>query len=46
VQKVEGRRKNVPFIMEIGDFSFFQILIFLNLEYTLTFLSTVGIFVS
>jgi hypothetical protein len=25
---------NVPFFMEIGDFTFFQILFFLNLEYT------------
>jgi hypothetical protein len=32
--------------MEIGDFTFFQILFFLNLEYTWTFISTVGIFVS
>jgi hypothetical protein len=26
--------KNVPFFMEIGDFTFSQILFFLNLEYT------------
>jgi hypothetical protein len=32
--------------MEIGDFTFFQILFFLNLQYTWTFISTVGIFVS
>jgi hypothetical protein len=37
---------NLPFLMEIGDFTFFQILFFLNLEYTWTFISTVGIFVS
>jgi hypothetical protein len=37
---------NVPFLMEIGDFTFSQILLFLNLEYTWTFISTVGIFVS
>jgi hypothetical protein len=36
---------NVPFLMEIGDFTFFKILFFLNLEYTWTFISTVGIFV-
>jgi hypothetical protein len=34
------------FLMEIGDFTFFQIIFFLNLEYTCTFISTVGIFVS
>jgi hypothetical protein len=32
--------------MEIGDFTFFQILFFLNLEYIWTFIFTVGIFVS
>jgi hypothetical protein len=37
---------NLPFLMEIGDFIFFQILFFLNLEYTWTFISTVEIFVS
>jgi hypothetical protein len=37
---------NLPFLMEIGDFTFFQILFLLNLEYTWTFISTVGIFVS
>jgi hypothetical protein len=37
---------NLPFLMEIGDFTIFQILFFLNLEYTWTFISTVGIFVS
>jgi hypothetical protein len=37
---------NVPILMEIGDFTFFQILFFLNLEYTWTFISTVGILVS
>jgi hypothetical protein len=37
---------NVPFLMEIEDLTFFQILFFLNLEYTWTFISTVGIFVS
>jgi hypothetical protein len=37
---------NVPFLMEIGDFIVFQILFFLNLEYTWTFISIVGIFVS
>jgi hypothetical protein len=37
---------NVPFLMDIGDFTFFQILFFLNLDYTWTFISTVGIFVS
>jgi hypothetical protein len=37
---------NVPFLMEIGDFTFFQILFFLNLEYTWTFISTIEIFVS
>jgi hypothetical protein len=33
---------NVPFLMEIGDFTFFQILFFLNLEYTWTFISLLG----
>jgi hypothetical protein len=37
---------NVPFFMEIGDFYSFSNFIFLNLEYTWTFISTVGIFVS
>jgi hypothetical protein len=37
---------NVPIFMEIGDFTFFQILFFLNLEYTWTFIFTMGIFVS
>jgi hypothetical protein len=37
---------NVPILMEIGDFTFSQILFFLNLEYTWTFISTIGIFVS
>jgi hypothetical protein len=37
---------NVPFLMEIGNFTFFQILFFLNLKYTWTFIPTVGIFVS
>jgi hypothetical protein len=32
--------------MEHGDFNFFQILFLLNLEYTWTFISTVGILVS
>jgi hypothetical protein len=34
------------FVMEIRDSIFFQILFFLNLEYTVTFISTAGIFVS
>jgi hypothetical protein len=37
---------NVSILMEIGDFTFFQILFFLNLEYNWTFKSTVGIIVS
>jgi hypothetical protein len=37
---------NLPFLMEIRDFIFFQILVFLNLEYMWTFTSTVGIFIS
>jgi hypothetical protein len=37
---------NLLFLMEIGDFTFFLILYFLNLEYTWTFISTIGIFVS
>jgi hypothetical protein len=32
---------NVPFLMEIGDFTFFQNLFFLNLDYTWTFISIV-----
>jgi hypothetical protein len=32
--------------MEIGNFTFLQILLILNLEYTWTFISTVGIFFS
>jgi hypothetical protein len=36
---------NLPFLMEFGDFTFFQNLFLLNLEYTWTFISTVGIFV-
>jgi hypothetical protein len=36
---------NLPFLMELGDFIFFQILFFLNLEYTWTFISTVGVLV-
>jgi hypothetical protein len=35
---------NVPILMEIGDFTFFQSLFFLNLEYTWTFISTIGNF--
>jgi hypothetical protein len=37
---------NLPFLIEIGDFTFFQILCFLTLEYNWTFISTIGIFVS
>jgi hypothetical protein len=37
---------NVPFLLEIGDFTFFQLLFLLNLKYTWTFISTVGISVS
>jgi hypothetical protein len=37
---------NLPFHIEFGDFIFFGILFFLNLEYTWTFISTVQIFVS
>jgi hypothetical protein len=37
---------NLPSLMEYGDFIFFQILFLLNLEYTWTFIPTVGIFVS
>jgi hypothetical protein len=29
--------------MELGDFIFFQILFFINLEYTWTFISIIGI---
>jgi hypothetical protein len=37
---------NLPSLMDFGDFIFFQILFLLNLEYTWTFISTIGIFVS
>jgi hypothetical protein len=37
---------NLPSFMDFGDFIFFQTLFFLNLEYTWTFISTFGIFVS
>jgi hypothetical protein len=37
---------NLPSLMEHGDFNFFQILFLLNLIYTWTFISTVGILVS
>jgi hypothetical protein len=37
---------NLPSLMEHGDFIFFQILFLINLEYTWTFTSTIGIFVS
>jgi hypothetical protein len=37
---------NLPSLMEHGDFIFFQILFLLNLEYTWTLISTVGILVS
>jgi hypothetical protein len=37
---------NIPILMEIGDFTFFQILFFLNLEYIWTFKSIIGIFIS
>jgi hypothetical protein len=37
---------NLPSLIEIGDFTFFQILFLLNLEYTWTSISTVGILVS
>jgi hypothetical protein len=37
---------NVPILMEIGDFTFFQLFLYFNLEYTWTFISTVGIFIS
>jgi hypothetical protein len=37
---------NLPSLMEHGDFKFFQILFLLNLEYTWTFISTIGILVS
>jgi hypothetical protein len=36
---------NLPSLMDFGDFIFFQILFFLNSEYTWTFISAVGIFV-
>jgi hypothetical protein len=36
---------NLPSLMVHGDFIFFQILFFLNLEYTWTFISTIGILV-
>jgi hypothetical protein len=31
---------NLPFLMEVGDFIFFQLLFLLKLEYTWTFIST------
>jgi hypothetical protein len=37
---------NLPSPMEYGDFNYFQILFLLKLEYTWTFISTVGILVS
>jgi hypothetical protein len=37
---------NLPFLIELGDFIFFQILFLLNLEDTRTFISTIGILVS
>jgi hypothetical protein len=37
---------NLPFLIEFGDFTFFQSLVFQNLEYTWTFISTIRIFVS
>jgi hypothetical protein len=37
---------NLPFLMELGDFNFFQFFFFLKLKDTWTFISTVGILVS
>jgi hypothetical protein len=37
---------NLPFLMELRDFIFFQILFFIKIEYTRTFISTIGIFIS
>jgi hypothetical protein len=36
---------NLPFLIEFGDFTFFQILFLQNLEYTWAIISTIGIFV-
>jgi hypothetical protein len=36
---------NLPFLIELGDFTFFQKTFLPKLEYTRTFLSTIGIFV-
>jgi hypothetical protein len=33
---------NLPFLIEFGDFTFLEILFFLNLEYTWTFISPFG----
>jgi hypothetical protein len=35
----------LPFLMELGDFIFFEIFFLLKLEYTWTFISIIGILV-